>query len=63
MIQIDRNPADRSCEPARTLPATDLQPHPRVSTLTANDQRLTERPPLFVVPPPQKVWPRVFPGL
>ncbi len=59
MIQIDRRPADRSGEPARTRPA----PHPRPSTSTPDDEPPYERPSLFVVPPPQPVWPRVFPGL
>jgi hypothetical protein len=71
MIQIDRNPADRSGESGRAVPAAGLAPYPRILTSTADDERPVQRPversvehsSLFVVPPPQPVWPRVFPGL
>lgn len=63
MIQIDGKPADRSGEPARIRPAPALPPHPRTPTSMADDEHPSGRPSLFVVPPPQPVWPRVFPGL
>ena len=63
MIQIDRDLAYRGCELGRTLPAAHFAPRSRTTTSTEDDRCPLERPPLFVVPPPQTVWPRVFPGL
>lgn len=63
MIQIDSDPADRSGKSVCARPAAHLKLHPRPSTSTSDDGSPSERPSLFVVPPPLPVWPRVFPGL
>ena len=63
MIQIDRDPADRRREPVRDRPAPHLASPSRTLSSAGDDERPSERSSLFVVPPPQTVWPRVFPGL
>jgi len=63
MIQIDRDPPDRRRESVRDRPAPHLASRSRTSRSATDDERPSDRPSLFVVPPPQTVWPRVFPGL
>jgi hypothetical protein len=63
MIQIESDPAERSREPVRDRQAVHLAPPSRTSRPEAVDAHASDRPSLFVVPPPQPVWPRVFPGL
>ena len=61
MIRIDRDPPDRRREPVHARPAVHVAPQSRTSRSASDDERPSERPSLFVVPPPQTVWPRVFP--
>ena len=63
MIQIDGDPADCRGETVRDPQAIHLAPYSRTSRAASDDERPSDRPSLFVVPPPQTVWPRVFPGL